>query len=290
MSYAASRRLVLALGLGVLLVIVAVMFVRRVETIEVYAALLFIPVFLAFVVWGLPGGLAAGVGAALAYAALRQPAIEAVGSGRFVNLIVGRSIGYLAFGAIGGWAAQQLEESLEKLDVYDVIDDETGLNNARFFVQDTDMEMARAARYKTLFSVAVVDIPAAALDGLGRRPRAAVLRHLGRQLREAIRSMDRAVHTRAGGNHRFVVVCPETGPEGARVFVDRLADSIAGLLRDRGVPIAGGTVLARATYTYPGDDDRLAALRQEFAAIDEAEHPDHPVEATSRAGRSAPPA
>jgi hypothetical protein len=123
-------------------VIVAVMLVRKVETVEVYAALLFVPDFLALVVWGLRGGLAAGAAAALAYGAMRQPAIERVGSGPFVNLIVGRSIGYLAFGAIGGFAAQQLEGSLEKLDVYDVIDDETGLNNARFFIQDTDLEMA----------------------------------------------------------------------------------------------------------------------------------------------------
>ena len=278
MSYAASRRLVLVVGLGVLLLIVAVMFIRRVDTVEVYAALLFIPVFLAFVFWGLRGGVLAGVGAAVAYAALRNPAIDAVGAGRFVNLIVGRGIGYIAFGALGGWATQQLEGSLEKLDVYDVVDDQTGLNNARFFVQDTDLEMARAARYKTLFSVAVVDIPAAALDSLGRRPREAALRQLGKQIREAARTVDRAVHAREGERHRFAVVCPETGPEGARVFVDRLAEGIAGFLRDRGVRLEEGSVLTRATYTYPGDDDRLAALRQEFAAIDRIEHPDHPVE------------
>ena len=41
-------------------------------------------------------------------------------------LIIGRGIGYLGFGALGGWAAQQLERSLEKLDLYDQVDDQTG--------------------------------------------------------------------------------------------------------------------------------------------------------------------
>jgi diguanylate cyclase (GGDEF)-like protein len=220
------------------------------------------------------------VAAALVYARMRQPAIDAVGDERFVNLILGRAFGYIGFGTLSGWAARQLEASLEKLDVYDVVDDQTGLHNARFFVQDTDLEMARAARYQTLFSVVVVDIPSAALDRLGRRARAAALRHLGRRLREAVRSMDRAVHARDGNTHRFVVVCPETGPEGARIFADRLADSITDLLRERGVRLADGAPLARSSYTYPGDDARLSTLREEFAAIDRAEHPDHPVGVT----------
>jgi len=289
MSYAATRRLILVLGLGALLAIVAVLFVRRVEAVEMYAALLFIPVFLAAVIWGLPGGVAAGAAAALVYAGMRQPAIDAVGAARFVNLIVGRTFGYIVFGALSGWAAGQLEASLEKLDIYDTVDDQTGLYNARFFVQDTDLEMARAARYKTLFSVAVVDVPSAALDQLGRRPRAAALRHLGRQLGQAVRSMDRAVHTRDGATHRFAVVCPETGPEGARIFADRLADTVTDLLRERGVHLADGATLARSSYTYPGDDARLSALREEFAALDGAEHPDHPVGVTGSAPPGAAP-
>ena len=277
MSYAATRRLVLLVGLGVLLLIAAVMFVRRVDTIEVLAALLFIPVFLAFVYWGLPGGLAAGVGAAIVYGAMRKPAIDAVGSGRFVNVIVGRGIGYIAFGALGGWAAKQLERSLEKLEVYDQVDDETGLYNARFFIQDTDLEMARASRYKTVFSVAVVDIPSSALDKLGRRQRVAILKQLGRQMKGAVRSMDRAVHARDDRNDRFAVVCPETSSEGARVFADRLAESVAAFLRERGVRLEQG-VLVRTACTYPGDEELVGLLRAEFAAIDRAEHPEHPVE------------
>src|SRR5688572_16066288 len=188
MSYGAARRVVLALGLGVLLVVVGVMYLRRVDTTEVLAILFFVPVFLAFMYWNVAGGLIAGLGATAAYALLRGPAIDVVGAGRFTSLITARAIGYVAFGLLGGWAARQLERSVEKLEVYDQIDDDTGLFNARFLVQDTDLEMSRAARYKTLFSVCVVDIPASTLSSLGRRRRARLLNELGHQLKASIRT------------------------------------------------------------------------------------------------------
>src|SRR5689334_4673217 len=130
MSYATTRRLVLAAGLAVLLLIAGVMYVRRVDTVEVVAVLLFIPVFLAFSFWHVLGGVVAGAGALALYAFLRSPAIDAVGGGRFTGILIGRGLGYLAFGLLGGWASQQLERSLEKLDVYDQVDDDTGLLNA----------------------------------------------------------------------------------------------------------------------------------------------------------------
>ena len=276
MSYASTRRLVLAAGLGVLVLVAAVMYVRRVDTVEVLAVLLFIPVFLGFVFAKLPGGLIAGVMATIVYAVLRNPALDAIGGGRFVSLIIGRGVGYLAFGALGGWADAQLEHSLEKLDVYDQVDDETGLFNARFLVQDTDLEVARAGRYKSVFSVCVVDVPADPLHALGRRKRAVVLRDLGFQMKEAVRSVDRAVHASDEQRHRFAVVCPETGPEGARVFVDRLADRLATYLRGRGVAVGDGA-LASTACTYPGDEAGLQALRAAFVAIDRTVHPEHPT-------------
>lgn len=276
MSYAATRRLVLAVGLGVLLLVAGVLYVRRVDTVEVLAVLLFIPVFLAFVFRGVVGGVVAGVAAFAAYAALRSPAVEAVGLGRFLGLILSRGLAYVAFGALGGWASSQLERSLEKLDVYDQVDDETGLFNARFLVQDTDLEMARAARYKTLFSVCVVDVPAEVFESLSRRKRSALLAEVGQQLRDAIRSVDRAVHASDGSAHRFAVVCPETGPEGAAVFTDRLAERLQSFLRNRGAPIEGRAV-SSVSYTFPGDDVGLSRLREEFAEIDRQQHPENPA-------------
>src|SRR3546814_5145723 len=82
------------------------------------------------------------------YAALRSPAIDAVGASEFTGLLASRSAAYLIFGAVGGWATQVLEGSLTKLELYDEVDDETGLYNARHLLQQTDLEMERAKRYE----------------------------------------------------------------------------------------------------------------------------------------------
>jgi GGDEF domain-containing protein len=273
MSYGAARRVVLALGLGVLFLLGGVMYLRRVDSTEVVATLFFVPVFLAFMFWNVAGGIVAALGATAGYALLRGPAIEVVGAGGFGSLIIGRGIGYIAFGVLGGWAVRQLGRSVEKLEIYDQIDDETGLFNARFLVQDIDLEMSRAARYKTLFSVCVVDLPTSSVSVLGRRRRARLLTELGHQLKAALRTVDRGVHAGDWTRHRFAVICPETGREGILVFADRLVQGLSEFLRSRGVPVdeAG---LAHTTCTFPGDADSLAALRDEFIAIDRSQHPE----------------
>ncbi|MFN2390292.1 MAG: hypothetical protein ABR575_11915 [Actinomycetota bacterium] len=268
MDYDRARRLLLVGGLVVLLLTAAVMYARRVDTAEVLGTLLFVPVFVALVLWGVRGGLAAGAAAAAAYAALRYPAIEAVGLGRFGGLLVSRALAYVAFGGIGGWAAQQLEGSLSKLELYDQIDDATGLFNARFFVQETELEMARAQRYQTLFSVALVEVPDAGVAP-GRQGARAV-KDLAKLLRDSVRTVDRAVYARDGEIHLFAVVLPETAAEGARTFTDRLADRVRETLSGRGGAPAPP---ARAALTYPGEDEALAALRARFEAIDRREHP-----------------
>lgn len=271
LGYAAARRLLVLTGLLVLAVVVLVMYVRRVDGIEVAATLLFVPIFLAFVFRGVIGGIVAAVAAIGVYAALRYPAIDAVGISEFIGLIVSRAAAYLIFGAVGGWSMQTLESSLVKLELYDEVDDETGLYNARHLLHQTDLEMARARRYQTLFSVVVLDLPAAPFTALRGRERRSVLRELGRLLGEGVRNVDHVVHVRHGDVHRLAVVLPETAHEGAEVFRGRFDERVRGYLDGRGVPIDGDQVPARA-LTFPGDDEALEALRAEFARIDADQH------------------
>jgi len=276
LSYDQVRLLMLAGGLVLLGLTALVTYVRRVETAEVAAILFFIPIFVAFVFWDWIGGLIAAAAATAGYIILREPAIHALGSGPFVSLIFSRSIAFFAFGAIGGLGNQQLEASLTKLDLYDQVDDATGLYNARYFLQDTDLEVSRSKRYQTIFSVAVVDIPDSVLAPLGRRRRAATLRQLGNLLADSIRTVDRAVHAHDGQRHRFAVVLPETGREGVQVFSDRLQQRVAEFLTQRGAQDVAG--LARTMITFPDDEAELNRLREEFAAIERVEHPEHPAE------------
>lgn len=271
LGYTRARRLLVLTGLLVLAVVAVVMYARRVDGIEVAATLLFVPIFLAFTFRGVVGGTVAAVAAIGVYAALRYPAIEAVGAGEFTGLLASRAAAYLIFGAVGGWSTQVLEGSLEKLELYDEIDDETGLFNARHLLHQTDLEMARARRYQTLFSVVVLDVPAAPLHALRARPRRALLRDLGRQLRDGVRTVDHVVHAHDGDRHRLVAVLPETSREGAEVFRGRFDERIRTFFADRGAAFAAADGRATA-LTYPGDDDGMEALRAEFQRIDAAQH------------------
>jgi GGDEF domain-containing protein len=272
-SYSQARAILVAAGLGVLGLVAAFTYIRRVETAEVVATLLFIPIFLAFVFADVPGGVVAGVLAALAYGAVRYPAVQAIGAGRFTTLLISRAAAFVAFGLLGGWANRQLEASLAKLELYDQIDDETGLHNARFFLQDTDLEMSRSKRYQTLFSLAVVDIPAPALDSLSRRQRAGALREIGRMLHESMRTVDRASHAKDGRRHRVAVILPETAAEGANIFASRLAKGLSDYLVGRGAPLDPKNVVTTVAV-FPGDEQVITEVRSEFAEIERSEHPE----------------
>src|SRR5688572_15036362 len=175
LGYVKARRLLVLVGVLVLGVVAITMYARRVDTVEVVATLLFPPIFLAFVYRGVVGGVVAALAATGIYTALRYPAIDAIGADEYTGLIVSRAAAYLIFGAVGGWAVTVLESSLEKLELYDEIDDETGLYNARHLLQQTDLESARAQRYQTLFSTVELDFPAAPLQALKARQRRNVL-------------------------------------------------------------------------------------------------------------------
>jgi len=271
MGYVKARRLLVLTGVAVLGVVALAMYARRVDGVEVVATLLFLPIFIAFVYRGVVGGVVAAVAAIGIYTALRYPAIDAVGASEFTGLIASRAAAYLIFGAVGGWATQVLEGSLEKLELYDEIDDETGLYNARHLLHQTDLEMARARRYQTLFSVTVLDLPSAPFNALRARQRRTVLRDLGRQLREGVRTVDHVVHAHDGDLHRLVAILPETSLEGAEVFRSRFDERIRGFLGDRGAPITGEQVRARA-MTFPGDEEGMEALRADFQRIDASQH------------------
>ena len=261
----------MATGLLVLAGVVVVAYARRVDTVEVVATLLFLPVFVGFVLRGVAGGVSTAVVAIAVYAALRTPAIDVVGMGEFAGLLLSRSAAYLIFGAVGGWSTQVLEGSLEKLELYDEIDDATGLYNARHLLHQTELEMARARRYQTLFSVVTLDLPAAPLQQMAGRHRRAALRDLGRLLGEGVRTVDHVVHVADGPTHRLVAILPETGPEGAEVFRGRFDERVRAFLAGRGAPIEADEA-ASGTLTYPGDDVALDGLRATFARLDADQH------------------
>lgn len=273
MGYGRARLLLLVAGLLVMGLLTAFVYIRQVEGPERYGAVLFIPVFIAFVFWNIPGGAIAGVLAGATYIGLRWTQLDVFGTQGFIELVFARTIFYVAFGVIGGWANKQMQGSLNKLELYDQIDDRTGLFNARFFLQDTDLEMSRAGRYQTLFSIASVDVPAQAIAQLSKRQRSSLLKDMGRILKESVRTVDRAVHASDHRAHKIAVVLPETAKEGVRIFTGRLADRLGDYLISKGVPVTKGQIVSRA-LTFPDDEGEVNVLRAEFASIEHSEHPE----------------
>lgn len=271
LGYRRARALLLVVGLAVLVILALVTYLRRVETVEVIATLLFIPVFVSLMLWGPWGGALSGLAAAGVYVALRLPAIEAVGLDRFLGMIVSRTVGLVGFGLLGGWAVRQLQGSIRKLELYDQVDDATGLLNAHFFLEETDLEMSRSARYRSVFSVGAVEVPTSAFDGMPRRRARRALRDLARETRRSIRVVDRAVHATDGSSHVLTVILPETGPEGAEIFTTRMVERTVRHLGSEGR--LGPEQVRSWSWTFPEDEEALRAFRERIRGIDAQERP-----------------
>jgi GGDEF domain-containing protein len=269
MGYGRARLMLSLVGLAILAVLVAVLLVRSVDTTEVIATLLFAPIFLLLLWFRLPGGLIGAAAATGVYVVLRADAIDAVGWGEFSALIVTRAIAYFLFGGIGGWASGTLAMSLDKLDLYDQVDDLTGVNNARFLLSDIDLERARSQRYQTVFSVSFLEIDGAPLAALPARRRRAVLRQLGSKLADGVRSMDRVAHGYDGRVHRIATILPETAEEGARVFQLRLEEQVRAFIADHGV---GSAALEGSAVSIPGDEEALEHQLGAWRRLDAAQH------------------
>lgn len=244
-----ARNLLLLSGLILLGLIVMSMAFRGVDPVEMVATAAFAPIFVAILFFGIRGGVAVSAGAAIGYLLLRLPAIRLVGMPTLSGLLVGRIVGFIAFGAIGGWAASVVGSSLTKLALFDEIDDATGLHNARSLLAVLDRERSRAGRYAGVFSVvhASFDRP----PGRGRAVQAA-LRALGSRLVSSVRISDHLSHFAADRSH-LVVVLPETGSEGAATVRAGLTSALEAW---------GAVTLTTEVICLPGDEEALQELER----------------------------
>lgn len=239
-----ARNLLLLTGATLVGLVVLAMVIRQVDPIEIVATLLFVPIFVGMVWFGLRGGLFPALLAALVYLWMRIPAIRLVGIQPLSALILGRMIGYLAFGVVGGWAAGVVGESLTKLALFDEIDDATRLHNARSLIAVIDRERSRIDRYASLFSA----VHASFVTGPKDRRR---LRTLGATIGAGVRMTDHATHFSTELRSHLMIILPDTGATGAATVTDNLET----VLRSW-----GAVGLTLESMTVPGDETRLEAI------------------------------
>lgn len=250
-TYERARNLILLAGLIVVSLIALTMMIRGVDPIEVVATLFYAPLFVGLLYFGLPAGIVLGVAAAVGYVLLRLPAIELVGIPALGGLLTSRIVGFLAFGAAGGWAVGHLQAAIRKLERYDEIDDDTGLGNARSLVHSVETERSRADRYENRFAVVVARFVQPDWEELGVRAQRRALRAIGDAVREGSRDSDHLAHFRDGDDHLIVAVLPETGEEGARTVAKNLSGRIE--------PTAN-TTPETEVFSYPGNPEGLEVL------------------------------
>lgn len=257
MSVRRARDITLLVGLLIIGLVSLTMVLRDVDPVEITATVAFAPVFVAFLFFGWKLGLATGALAAAGYVAMRWSAISVVGLGPLFGMIASRVIGYLVFGGIGGWAAEQLQAAIDKLELHDEIDDATGLGNPRAAVSAIDTERARAERYEKV--VSVIQCSFALPEEVSDKIVASTLRQLGAAIAHSVRASDHAAHIDdSSGRHRLVIILPETGAVGAETVATNL---------DREVRARIGTSTDVAVMTLPGDEEKIETLLVSLAPL-----------------------
>lgn len=258
-GYRATRGRLLAAGVAVLLVTALVTWLRGVDPVEVTGVLLFLPVFVVAVLTGTRGGLAAGVVAAVVYALLRAQALPLTTFTSILPTVGLRVVGYLVFGGLGGWAAQVVGRGIDKLERFDVTDDETELLNARGLHQQLAQEHARAQRYGSAFTVVTVTYDP------GEHAAARQAR-IGQAVRASVRSVDDVGRAQLLDRQMLVAVLPETPREGAEVVGEKLRTHLAGATEGaRGVTVD--------LLVHPEDDEAITALLERLESAVQREFP-----------------
>ncbi|MFL5301651.1 MAG: GGDEF domain-containing protein, partial [Anaeromyxobacteraceae bacterium] len=143
-----------------------------------------------------------------------------------------------------------------------LVDEHTGLYNARHLHRSLEVEIARAARFSRPVSLLFFDLDRfkRVNDAHGHQCGSALLREVGEVMRATLRTMD--VPVRYGGDE-FVAVLPESGREQARAAAERLAEAIRSraFLRARGLEVHLTASFGLATYPEDGSgpDELLRA-------------------------------
>jgi len=142
-------------------------------------------------------------------------------------------------------------EEIRRLRELVLRDDLTCLYNLRYFNSALETEHSRAMRFGRRYSLLFMD-----LDGLrevnsrhGHLAGGNVLKQLGEYLNTKLRSID--ISARVGGDE-FVVICPETPKQSARVIAERIRHGIEAL-KIHEKDTSQGITASVGVASYPDD-------------------------------------
>jgi diguanylate cyclase (GGDEF)-like protein len=144
-------------------------------------------------------------------------------------------------------------QAFERIRELTIVDDHTGLFNARHLHRVLDAEVIRSERYGRPFSLVFVDLDRfkEVNDRHGHQAGSAALREVGEVLRAGLRETD--IPTRYGGDE-FVILLPEADRTQAMMVAERLRSAVAGhaFLNDRGLSVRFTASFGVATWPLDG--------------------------------------
>jgi diguanylate cyclase (GGDEF)-like protein/putative nucleotidyltransferase with HDIG domain len=124
----------------------------------------------------------------------------------------------------------------------------TGLYNHRHFHERLEQEIARGSRFGTMFSLIMLDIDLFKTynDIYGHLAGDQILRKLGEQLKESIRSLDMAFRY---GGEEFTIILPETRIDDAYNVAERIRKRVESKMSAKAMPLT----ISLGVGSWPAD-------------------------------------
>jgi diguanylate cyclase (GGDEF)-like protein/PAS domain S-box-containing protein len=153
-------------------------------------------------------------------------------------------------------ARKKLQEELE---VQARLDSLTGVNNRRYFLERSVLELARAGRYGNPLSLLMIDIDhfKHVNDSWGHKAGDQVLRRLGRVFRDGLREVD--IIGRMGGEE-FAILLPMTDSRRAAEVAERLRERVAACTIAVDAALTLTVTISIGVSTLQGMDGSIDAL------------------------------
>ena len=153
----------------------------------------------------------------------------------------------------------------KRLEVISVTDKLTGVFNRRKLDEILHLEIEKAKRYENTLSLIIIDIDhfKRVNDTYGHQTGDSVLRSASQILQTNIRKID--FLGRFGGEE-FLIICPETGKEGAM----SLAEDMRKRIEEYEFPTVKHITISLGVATYSGNDDEESLIKRCDAALYQA--------------------
>lgn len=172
--------------------------------------------------------------------------------------------GALVVGLLGA-RASWLARGGPNLRLHDEVDRTTGVGNARAALTLIDREFSRSSNHGSVFSVTVVDMGREIFGDVHPRRCARILSDLVGGIAADVRVGDRVCRVDTSDRELIVVVLPDTGPEGARLFTDRLVAHTQRRLATEAVPLDRS--LRTEVMTHPRDHEAIELLERRLQVL-----------------------